>query len=290
MLTSVPASIKGHLVEHLKTELKEFSFCRGGCINHGGLLKTSCGNFFLKWNDSKKFPAMFEAEAKGLDLLREPAVIDVPEVIIVGEAGSFQFLLLEFIDEKLRSDLYWEHLGEQLAALHKITANKFGLDHDNYIGSLKQFNKPETQWITFFVEQRLEIQLKQAMDNKKINSDIVDQFESVFKILPSLLPEEQPGLLHGDLWSGNLITNQKGEPCLIDPAVCYGNREAEIAFTQLFGGFTNTFYESYNNTFPLTPGFAGRIDIYNLYPLLVHVNLFGGGYVSQVVSILRQFV
>lgn len=290
MLTSVPASIKEHLVNLLQAELKDFSFCSGGCINHGGLLNTSKGSFFLKWNDCKQFPGMFEAEAKGLKLLKNPSVIHVPEVVSVDSFDRFQFLLLEFIEEKRKSDLYWENLGHQLAALHKITSSKFGLDHNNYIGSLQQFNKQHTQWISFFIEQRLDIQLKLAIDSGKIKSDTIHQFQLLSKKLPSLLPEAQPSLLHGDLWSGNLITNEMGEPCLIDPAVFYGHREAEIAFTQLFGGFSKEFYHAYNNAFPLEPGFQERCDIYNLYPLLVHVNLFGGGYLSQVVSVLRRFV
>lgn len=290
MLADVPSVICEQLASILKADLKNFTFCSGGCINSGGKLITSSGNFFLKWNDRKKFSGMFEAEAKGLKLLSKPDVIRIPKPIISGETETHQFLLMEFIEEKTKSDSYWKNLGWQLASLHRNSADDFGLDHHNYIGSLKQFNNPNKNWVAFFIEQRLEVQLKLATDNKRTSHEVVQLFQSLYKKLPELLPIEQPSLLHGDLWNGNLITDNKGEPCLIDPAVYYGNREAEIAFTGLFGGFPPEFYRSYNENFPFFPGFNDRSDVYNLYPLLVHVNLFGGSYLSQAVSILKQYV
>ena len=290
MLNSIPGEIRQQLISELRLELHDFSFTGGGCINQGGKLRTSTGSFFIKWNNARKFPNMFEAEAKGLKLLREPSVIDIPEVISFGETASLQFIVLEFVEEKVKSSAYWETLGHQLAALHRNSSDIFGLDHDNYVGSLRQVNTADTNWIEFFIEKRLQVQLKMALDKKRLSHDVIRQFEILFKKLQTLLPPENPSLLHGDLWSGNLITNSCGEPCLIDPAVYFGNREAEISFTNLFGGFSPRFYQSYFDDFPVNPGFEERVDIYNLYPLLVHVNLFGSGYSSQVVSILRQFV
>lgn len=290
MLTAVPTTIRERVAKALNTELKNFSFCSGGCINHGGKLATQAGDYFLKWNDLKKFPGMFEAEAKGLKLLLKPSVIDVPEVVLVAADGTHQFIVMEFIAERSKAHTHWKHLGMQLAALHQNLSPSYGLDHDNYIGSLRQFNKPSQKWVDFFIEQRLEVQVKLASDNQKIDKNIINQFASIYKKLPGMLPEEPPSLLHGDLWSGNLITNAQGDPCLIDPAVYYGNRECELALTKLFGGFSEEFYDTYNNAFPLQSGFQIRFDVYNLYPLMVHVNLFGGGYLSQVVSILRHFV
>lgn len=288
MLSSIPTAIQEQLKNLLQTELKAFSFCGGGCINNGGKLVTGRCVYFLKWNNREKFPGMFEAEAKGLKLLAVPKVIHIPEVILSGETDHWQFLLLEFIDEKEKTSAYWHNLGTQLAALHRNTSDQFGLDHDNYIGSLPQINTPVENWIDFFAEQRLDVQIKLAVDTGKIGSDVVNLFNTLRKKLHNLLPLEKPSLLHGDLWSGNLITDSNGEPCLIDPAVYYGHREAELAFTTLFGGFSHNFYESYKSNFPLIPGYKDRFDIYNLYPLMVHVNLFGGGYASQVVSILRN--
>lgn len=293
MISRIPSSVLEGVKELLKVVdaavIQDFSFASGGCINQGGRIKTTSGNFFLKWNDEKKFPKMFEAESKGLKLLQQQNTIRIPKVIGVGERGSYQFLLLEFIEQKSRSKMYWKQLGDRLAALHQCTAVSFGLDHDNYIGSLKQFNSAHSTWINFFIEQRLNVQVKLAIDAGLSGSDWTKKFETLYAKLPSLLPEEKPSLLHGDLWSGNLITDEKGEPCLIDPAVYFGNREADLAMTSLFGGFDDEFYSSYAEVFPLQKGYEKRVDLYNLYPLLVHVNLFGGSYVHSVENILRAF-
>ena len=180
-------------------------------------------------------------------------------------------------------------MGARLAALHRCSKDFFGLDHNNYIGSLRQFNHQQTSWVNFFIEQRLNVQLKLAIDSGMMDSKWLNEFESLYAKLPAMLPEEKPSLLHGDLWGGNLITDEKGEPCLIDPAVYFGSREADLAMTKLFGGFDDEFYTSYQHTFPLQPGYDKRFDIYNLYPLLVHVNLFGGSYKSAVANILKAF-
>lgn len=289
MISAIPVEVTQHLSE-LRFEIQSFSFVGGGCINSGGRLKTSQGDFFLKWNSARKFPGMFESEARGLNILRQPSVVHIPAVIATASLKDWQFIVLEFIAEKKKSSHYWKNLGQQLAMLHKQSAPTFGLDHDNYIGSLRQINHPQKNWIDFFIEQRLIVQIEWAINNSTMSASTAHQFDSLFKKLPELLPVEKPSLLHGDLWSGNLIADDRGEPCLIDPAVYYGHREAEIAFTSLFGGFASGFYESYNENFSLSPGFFERSDVYNLYPLMVHVNLFGGGYLTQVVSILRQFV
>ncbi len=269
--------------------LNDFRSLGGGCINHGGKLTTSAGVFFLKWNDSKKFPGMFEAETNGLQLLKQHSTIHIPEVIGWFEESPFQGIILEFVESKSKSTFYWQELGTGLAMLHNKSNDSFGLDHSNYIGSLKQFNKPSASWLTFFIEERLEVQLKLAIASGHFESSIAKTFQKLYTQLPSIFPNEKPSLLHGDLWSGNVITNSQGKPCLIDPAVYYGHREAELSFTHLFGGFADTFYDAYDNAFPLTPDFDSRIDLYNLYPLLVHVNLFGGGYVHQVRSIIKRF-
>jgi fructosamine-3-kinase len=270
-------------------KLHDFSTIGGGCINNGGKLKTSSGDFFLKWNDARKYPSMFDTEAKGLRLLKQHSSIYIPEVIGWFEEAAYQGIILEFVGSKTKSGSYWSDLGSQLAMLHKNSNRYFGLDHSNYIGSLRQFNTSSSSWITFFIEQRLDVQVKFAINSGHFDGAILKLFEGLYKQLPSIFPEEKPAPLHGDLWSGNVITTGTGNPCLIDPAVYFGHREAELSFTQLFGGFADEFYNAYEEIFPLAPGFDQRIDIYNLYPLLVHVNLFGGGYIHQVKSILKQF-
>jgi len=290
MVPSVPFPIVESIEAQTRSSIRSFSFSSGGCINHGGKLTTSTGIYFLKWNDLKKFPGMFAAEAKGLSLLKSAKALAVPEVIFVGAADSFQFLLLEHIEAGKMSRDYWRDFGTGLAALHKTSSHHFGLDHDNYIGSLPQKNSTATSWVDFFREQRLKVQLQVALGQGKIDNNILRKFDSLFNRLPSLFPEEPPALLHGDLWGGNIMTNSSGEPCLIDPAVYFGHREADLAMTRLFGGFDPSFLESYEDTYPLESGYEGRLDLYNLYPLLVHVNLFGGGYAGQVVSILDHYL
>ena len=184
---------------------------------------------------------------------------------------------------------FWENFGRGLAKLHKTTSDYFVLDHNNYIGSLTQSNRKRDNWIDFFVEERLGFQLKLARDSHLIDSGVLSAAEGLFNRLNEIIPKEQSSLLHGDLWSGNFMLGDQGEACLIDPAVYYGHREMDIAMTKLFGGFDHQFYEAYNQEFPMEKGWEQRMDICNLYPLLVHVNLFGGGYVSQLTSILKRF-
>jgi fructosamine-3-kinase len=289
MLSSIPGEIVSKISQSVTGEILGFEFASGGCINSGGRLKTAGRDLFLKWNDAEKFPGMFAAEAQGLSVLGSQAVIDVPNVVSTGVSGTYQYLLLEYIDEARPSKNYWESFGKRLAALHTITNPHFGLDHSNYIGSLQQHNIQNLSWIDFFIKQRLGIQLKMAAEKNRIDTNILRRFDVFISKLKDLLPAEKPSLLHGDLWSGNVMINHHGEPCLIDPAVYFGNREVDLAMTALFGGFDKSFIESYHHSFPLLPGYAERFDIYNLYPLLVHVNLFGGGYLSQVVAILKRF-
>jgi fructosamine-3-kinase len=288
-VSSVPNTLQQLITEKLSWSVKAFHPASGGCINHGGELVTTAGSYFLKWNDRQRYPQMFEKESKGLRLLKAANCIDVPEVVHVGESGDLQFIIMSFVKSGRRVKNYWLLLGEQLANLHRNTNTHFGLDHDNYIGALIQKNQRKENWVDFFIQYRLEAQLALAEGNKKITSDIRKQFEALYKKLPDLLPQEKPALLHGDLWSGNVMINARGEPTLIDPAVYYAHREAELAFTQLFGGFEPEFYQAYHEVFPIAKGFDSRANLYNLYPLLVHVNLFGGGYLQQVKNILDRF-
>jgi protein-ribulosamine 3-kinase len=290
MVNDAPEQIRDHLSIGIGCRIISFSFSGGGCINHGGKLETSQGTYFLKWNDRQRFPGMFKAEAKGLQLLSDSNSVRVPKVIRVGEVAAYQYLLLEFISTKTRTHDYWVHFGVALANLHLNTSEKFGLDHSNYIGSLVQQNHQSENWIDFFVQQRLNVQLERATENNLIGKKERNKFEQLFKKLPTLLPDEKPSLLHGDLWGGNLMADEHGLPCLIDPAVYFGHREADLAMSFLFGGFDSSYLDSYNEVFPLMAGYEARFNIYNLYSLMVHLNLFGRNYLPQVVSILDDVV
>ena len=291
----LPEPIERALVRHFAQSgevliINDFSYSSGGCINSAGVIESNLGLMFVKWNNRHQFPGMFESESKGLNLLREPGVIRVPKPITHGEEDSYSFLLTEFIQSTARSKTYWELLGEQLAALHRNSSDRFGLDHNNYIGSLFQINTQVNDWLEFYIQHRLEYQLKLAVDKGKIEKGINAKFQKFYKELSTVLPTgEPPNLVHGDLWSGNLMTGSEGEPVIFDPAVYFGHREVDLAMTKLFGGFSSRFYDVYNETFPLKPGINERIEIYQLYPLLVHVNLFGGGYGSQVKAILNRY-
>jgi protein-ribulosamine 3-kinase len=294
MVQNIPSNVQQRVARSLNLkgpgDLNDFAFSGGGCINPGGKLQTARGTFFLKWNSAKKFPSMFKAEASGLKLLRKTGAIEIPAVIGVDEDEDYQFILLDFIEQGPQTTAYWKHLGSRLATLHKTTNAQFGLDHDNYIGSLRQFNSANESWIDFFINQRLNVQLKRAVDLGLAASKMVKSFDELYPKLTSLLSEEKPALLHGDLWSGNIITTNKGEPCFIDPAVYYGCREVDLAMTKLFGSFPTEFYQAYDQTFPLLPDYEDRFDLYNLYPLLVHLNLFGAQYESPISGILSRFV
>ncbi len=261
----------------------------GGSINSALKVETNKGIFFVKHNSKHLYPAMFEKEALGLKLLHESDAIEVPEVITFDNVGDDSFLVLKFIKSGNKPTDFWDLFAKNLAALHKNTNKNFGFNHDNYIGSLKQFNDWENTWSDFFREQRLDVQLKMAHDSALLNSSIVSAFERFYKRIDDIFPNEQPSLVHGDLWGGNFMVGEKGEPIIIDPAVYFGHREMDLAMSQLFGGFSSEFYTSYNKYFPLEKGWQKRMDYYNLYPLLVHVNLFGGGYAASVSSIISRF-
>ena len=272
-----------------KVEIINHSYVGGGSINETFRIQTNIGDFFVKKNSSALYPLMFDNEALGINILGETDEILVPEVITHGKGTSDAYLILNFIESGNMSNEFWEKFAKQIANLHRHTSNIFGLDHNNYIGSLNQSNNNDNNWIDFFREERLIFQIKMARDNGKIGNDIINMFDGFFLKLDEIFPVEPPALIHGDLWSGNYMVNKNGEPVIIDPAVYYGNREMDLGMTQLFGGFSAEFYKFYNDFFPLENGWKDRLDYCNLYPLMVHVNLFGGGYIQSVKSILKRF-
>jgi len=286
----IPKQVEISLQSQFGFKVHSYHPASGGCINSGGTIDTNKGLFFIKWNSSDKYPGMFEKEAQGLETLDSSGALRVPKVVGVGSEAEYAYLLLENVVAKTKSERYWEEAGSSLAGLHRVEGDSFGLNHDNYIGSLSQKNTKIEKWTDFFIQQRLDVQLRLAVSNGFLNAQDVSRFERLYSLLPEIMPDGVPSLLHGDLWGGNLIVDERGMPCFIDPAVYYGNREIELAFTKLFGGFASEFYDSYNVEYVLEPGFDQRVDLYNMYPLLVHVNLFGGGYVSSVRSNLKRYI
>jgi fructosamine-3-kinase len=270
-------------------QIKSVTPLGGGCINQSCRLDTFTGSFFIKYNRADAYKGMFSSEAEGLKQLLNTGSIRIPSVIENGETEDYTFLMLEFIHQGRKGTGFWEGFGSALANLHKQSHEAFGWGFDNYIGSLPQSNKAHKAWNDFFILERLEPMLKLARDGKKISPELARRFDALYNRFNEIFPPESPAFLHGDLWSGNFLVDETGSPCLIDPAVYFGHREADLAMTHLFGGFSEAFYSAYHAAFPLEKGWEKRIDIFNLYPLLVHVNLFGGGYVSDVARIMAHY-
>ncbi|WP_079716153.1 fructosamine kinase family protein [Parapedobacter luteus] len=262
----------------------------GGDINRAYQLQTKSGRYFAKVNDAPQAPQMFVAESTGLAMLRQTVGIRAPQPFMAGQAHRDAFLLMEWIDAAGKhSEAGQAALGRMLAALHSQHRETFGLDHDNFIGRLPQANTPSADWTAFFIGQRLQKQLDIAQHTYS-QAGLRASFDRLFARLGSLYPQEPPSLLHGDLWGGNYLVDAAGQPALIDPAVYYGHREADIAMTKLFGGFSTHFYAAYHEAYPLQAGWEARMDLWNLYPLLVHLNLFGASYLGAIQRSLKRYV
>lgn len=264
----------------------------GGDINQARELVLADGRrVFLKFSPRAPLE-MFAAEARGLDFLREARALRVPEVLAhsaVHEQPSF--LLLEAIRSGRPARNHDEALGRGLAALHRASPRSFGFEQPNFIGRLPQSNRAHASWAEFYRAERLEPQLRAASDAGHLSSSLLNQSERLLSTLPELVgPSEPPARLHGDLWSGNSLIDESGAPCLIDPAVYGGHREMDLAMMRLFGGFGERVFAAYDEAYPLAPGHRERVALCQLYPLLVHVNLFGGSYVGSVQHALGEYV
>ncbi|NWJ52711.1 MAG: fructosamine kinase family protein [Bacteroidetes bacterium] len=287
--------IKASIIETLSftlqqdTELISYEPCGGGSINEAYVLHTTTGNFFIKLNNSIQYPEMFLLEAEGLNLLSSQNIIKTPNVIAFNTTTDTAFIILEYIKEVTKSSDFWFDFGLRLASLHKTSSNLFGLEKTNYIGSIKQCNDQYNTWTDFFAICRIEYLFKQATNKGLLSLNLHKSIDKLFQLLDEIFQKEPASLVHGDLWSGNFMINTDEQPVLIDPAVYFGHREMDIAMSRLFGGFNQTFYEAYTEAYPLDNGWMERVDICNLYPLLVHVLLFGQQYANEVTRILRKF-
>lgn len=288
----LPADLTQALTEHTGFKPQAERMLGGGSINQVALiwLGSEKRRAVIKWNSAELAP-MFEAESRGLALLRaQDTGLNVPEVLGCGPAGRHSWLLMSWHEPAAKTEAAMERLGAGLAALHRCSSPHFGLDHDNFIGRLPQRNSPETGWADFFMRHRIEPQLSLAVKAGLLPNRWLSSLDALEKRVQELFPGEPPALLHGDLWGGNYLITTGGAPVLIDPAVHYGHRETELAFTRLFGGFSPGFYRAYNAHYPLAPGFEERTDLCNLYPVLVHVNLFGASYAAQAQAILQRYI
>jgi fructosamine-3-kinase len=235
---------------------------------------------------------MYICEARGLRWLAEAHALRVPEVLLATDADQegTACLVLETIEPGRRGASFDEVLGSGLARIHRTGAAGFGLDHDNYLALLPQHNATLPSWPRFYAERRLAPQTELANRSGRITAKLTRQLEALCAKLETLVgPPEPPARLHGDLWSGNLLCDTQGDPCLIDPAAYAGHREIDLAMMRLFGGFSERVFAAYHAAYPLAPGYRERVPLYQLYPLLVHVNLFGGHYASQVEQLIARW-
>jgi fructosamine-3-kinase len=293
--------IKSKIEERLGSKIKSFISLSGGCISDAFKVTIDNGsNFFLKYNSSASND-MFIKEANGLKELSKVNVIRIPDVLSFDE----DYILLEFIPTGSRNlpaaklwqagKNFFEEFGRRFAEMHKYTSNEFGFYEDNYIGSNPQKNIPDEKekdnWVRFYFNKRILFQLELAEKLGNSTDSLrkgISKLEN--KIEDIIQTNEKPSLLHGDLWGGNYMVDENGDAVLIDPAVYYGHREADLGMTKLFGGFSSEFYKLYFETFPLEDGYDYRENIYKLYHVLNHLNLFGGGYYSQALSLIKYYV
>ena len=260
----------------------------GGCINQGYKISGDNAEYFVKLNDASQIE-MFIAEAVGLKQMYATETITVPQPICYGTVDSSSYIVLQWLDLGRGSDRSYREMGRSLAAMHRQgTAERFGWERNNTIGSTPQINTQNDNWADFFAEQRIGYQLKLAKRRGGSFPDTNKVVEAVRDKLTNRQPEAS--LVHGDLWSGNAAIASDGSPVILDPATYYGDRETDLAMTELFGGFPAAFYQGYNEAWQLDSGYQQRKSIYNLYHVLNHFNLFGGGYANQAKRIIGQIV
>lgn len=270
--------------------VQQYGSVGGGSINAAHVIHDGQRRYFVKLNQPARLP-MFEAEAQGLQALAASEAIRVPAVVCSGVAGGHSYLVLEYLELGRGSRAAHAQLGRDLAAMHRHSAGHFGWQRDNTIGSTPQPNAWQDDWLAFLRTQRLGYQLELAVHNG-CTRQLVGKVRAVSDGLEGLFGDyrPQPSLLHGDLWSGNYAVTSDDIPVIFDPAVYYGDREADLAMTELFGAFPAAFYEAYRDAWPLDPGYALRKTLYNLYHVLNHFNLFGGAYAGQAQAMCERLL
>lgn len=261
-------------------EVKAICNISGGCINYSYKIETNFDVFFLKYNPDPPRD-FFKKEAMNLSIIMQSNTVMTPKVL----AYNNEFIVLDFIEQNpIQGISFWEKFGESLADMHRVSNSYFGLDYNNYIGTYNQNNNKHQNWVDFYINERLTPLIK-AND---LDVGLLRSFDNLFTIMSDIFVDEPPSLLHGDFWNGNFIIS--GDlPFIFDPAIYFGSREMDISMSKLFGGFNERFYDAYNECFPLQYNWEERLDIYNLYPLLVHLKLFGRTYYSQITNILNRY-
>lgn len=278
-----------HISDQIQSQITAFRPVSGGDISSAYLLKTQSQKFLLKVNSKSSAKTMFDAEQQGLRAIESTKTIAVPHVHLVDELDGKAFLLMDFVESRRPNAKDYTHFGRDLANMHLVSNDQFGFSSDNFIGSLSQSNAFHTDWAEFYWNERILPQLEIAKKNTALDDAKIPSKESALKIFRQVFGEVKPSLLHGDLWGGNYLISTDGTPFLIDPAVYYGHSMVDVAMSRLFGGFDAEFYDAYHEIIPKQTYYQEQIKLYQLYYLLVHLNLFGRSYRSSVVDILERY-
>ncbi|GAA4339891.1 fructosamine kinase family protein [Flaviaesturariibacter amylovorans] len=278
------------LEQRLRERITDLRPVGGGSINATFAVRTASGaRYFCKHNSAPKFPHLFSCEADGLKLIAEQQLIRTPRIHDMFETAADQVLLLEWIDDGTPGTAFWERFGRELAALHGCRAPQFGGTPDNYMGSVPQPNRAHPRWSDFFLGERLLPLVRRCQDAGLLPVATAAAIEGLDRHLPGLFGDPAPALLHGDLWSGNFLCAGNGDPVLIDPAVYYGHPAMDLGMTTLFGGFEPPFYAAYHEASPLPANHREQWDVANLYPLLIHLLLFGRSYLPPINETLTAY-
>jgi fructosamine-3-kinase len=289
-VTTIFSALLDTLSAHLGRALTLDGAASGGCISESFAARAGSERVFVKVGEASRL-TLFEAEADGLAALTQAGTHRIPAVLAVGETEGSAFLVLEWLDLapiSQRADAI--AAGQALAALHRQQGQNYGWHRDNFIGATPQANTPSESWAQFFARQRIRPQVDLARQNG-FPKELIADGERLVELVPALLMDHRPlpSLVHGDLWSGNAAIAQ-GRPALFDPAVHYGDREVDLAMSELFGGFPESFYAAYREAWPLPPGYESRKTLYNLYHILNHLNLFGTSYLAQAKRMIARLL
>jgi fructosamine-3-kinase len=264
----------------------------GGSVNTS--FRVNFGNGFTHMiklhaaHDNKDF---LEKEVRGLKLLKDTGVVNIPEIFQNGTYGDYQYLILEYVQPGEVTPSFWENLGRSVGRLHRIKKFVFGLDHDNYMGALSQSNAQGPDWIEFWRDKRLLPQIQIAKTKNTIPPQDLPKWNKLIENIAKFIEPHTPVLLHGDLWKGNFLVGSANKAYLIDPATYYGHPEVDLAMTKLFGGFDDRFYSAYMDENKIDPTWTERIDIYNLYPILIHHNIMKtGNYYKTAIDIVKKYI
>ncbi|MGM0636177.1 MAG: fructosamine kinase family protein [Bacteroidota bacterium] len=279
-------AILKNIAQQVDLTLLDSRVLTGGDINDVYLLTTKQGEFVIKINDKNRYPNMFEKEADGLQKLASTKTFRIPKVIDFGSYENNSFLVLEYISSGKTTSGFWCEFAEKLAQLHQHQNSHFGYISNNYIGKLVQKNPRSLTATDFYIHHRLAPQFEIAQQNGFTFKNLHQFYTNIEKEIPS----EKASLIHGDLWSGNYMIDEQNQPVLIDPAVCFAPREMDLAMMHLFGGFPSEVFEEYDAVFPLVEGWKNRVELFQLYYLLVHLNLFGSGYFASVNRIVQRYL